>query len=329
MPEIAVIVISYNSLSATTQPCLESIFRASASVPFKLVVVDNASIDSTRDYLNTLAERRSDVKVLLNPRNLGFAAANNAGIRSLDADYYILLNSDTIVTDGWLDRLVGFLAANPEVGVAGPVSNSVGTNQMIHVNSANEEDALSEGLAWAKACRGDFFFTDMLAFFCVAIRREALERIGFLDEGFGLGMYEDDDFCHRTMLAGFKLACLEDVFIYHKGSVCFGKIRSTDLTRLVRRNRRYYEQKHRVVWQTRFTPALFLNQIDSYLLRHRDEPERLVFKVANKVSVLRGFSYAPAYAEPKLITRRLATAVGRACLELWSAVTRLLRKQNC
>jgi GT2 family glycosyltransferase len=305
----AVIVLAYNSLEEATKPCLESVLRASTRVPFGLVVVDNASTDGTREYLRMLAVQRKDASVILNETNLGYAAGNNAGIRSVEAEYYVLLNSDTVVTDHWLDGLIGFLDAHREIGIAGPVSNSVVSEQVIHVGSSNEAGILREGLEWAARCRGDFFYTSMLCFFCVAIRREVIAQVGLLDEGFGVGTYEDDDFCLRTIQHGFKLACVEDVFIYHKGSVSINKS-VPDLNRVLRRNRRRFEEKHRVQWRAHFAPASFLDLIETYLASHPREPEKLIFKVGNKLKVLRRFRYSAPTSLRQLLKRKLAAVCG-------------------
>jgi GT2 family glycosyltransferase len=309
MLKTAIIVLSYNSLDDTTKPCVESVLRAATGVPFCLVVVDNASTDGSREYLRPIAEQRKETNVILNETNLGYAAGNNVGIRSVEAEYYVLLNSDTVVTDHWLDGLIGFLDAHPEVGIAGPVSNSVVNEQMIHVDSSDEAGILREGLDWAARCRGDFFYTTMLGFFCVVIRREVISKVGLLDEGFGIGTYEDDDFCLRAIQHGYKLACVEDVFIYHKGSVSINNS-VPDLNRILRRNRRRFQQKHGVLWRAHFVPASFLDLIEAYLASHPSDPEKLVFKVGNKLKVLRRFKYSAPASLRQLLKRKFAAVCG-------------------
>ncbi len=124
MPKVIIIVLSYNSLEETTKPCLESIFAAQSDADFEVLVVDNASTDDTRDYLQQLQAQHANLKLILNRENKGFAGGNNAGIRAADADFYVLLNSDTRVTDHWLDKMLAFANEHPEVGLLGPVSNT-------------------------------------------------------------------------------------------------------------------------------------------------------------------------------------------------------------
>ena len=111
MPQVAVIVLSYNSLEETTKPCLESIFAAQTDADFEVLVVDNASTDNTREYLQQLQARQGNLKLIFNRENKGFPAGNNVGIRAAEADFYVLLNSDTRVTDYWLDKMLAFAGA--------------------------------------------------------------------------------------------------------------------------------------------------------------------------------------------------------------------------
>ena len=91
----------------------------------------------------------------------------------------------------------------------------------------------------------------MLAMFCVAMRREVFERVGLLDEQFGLGMFEDDDYAHRIKMGGFRLVCAADSFVHHFGEASFKKLKANGkYDELFAENRRRYEQK----WNTEWVP---------------------------------------------------------------------------
>jgi GT2 family glycosyltransferase len=287
MHKVAVVVLSYNLLEQTTKPCLESIFAARTDADFEVVVVDNASTDNTPDYLRQLQTRQGNLKLVFNPENLGFAAGNNAGIRAAETDFYVLLNSDTIVTDHWLDKMLAFAAAHVEVGMIGPVSNSVCNEQLIHLPGEGKDAVLEAGRLYALRQKDSWFYTSMLGFFCVMIRKEVFDKIGFLDERFGLGFFEDDDFCLRARCQGFKLACLEGVFIYHSGGACFGRL---DLGDLFRKNRRYFEQKHACHWRFSFRIGVFLDLLDSIVANApADGLEKSLERIENRLKVMRAF----------------------------------------
>lgn len=285
MGKVAIIILSYNSLDETTKPCLESIYACKTKIDFETVVVDNLSIDGTRNYLESIQNQYANLHLIFNEHNYGYAKGNNIGIRSIQADYYVLLNSDTIVTDYWLDKFVNFLEHHPEVGMVGPVSNSVGCGQKIFCQGETQEEILSEGEQWCNLCEGDFFFTDMLGFFCVCIRKEVFDTIGLLDEQFGIGMFEDDDFCLRAQKNGYKMACLEDVFIYHKGSVSFRKL-DRDYQKIFLENAYKFETKHQRKWYTQYRPSSITILINTYLKENSDNFEKIRKKIVNKLQVI-------------------------------------------
>src|SRR5262249_5606155 len=104
----SVVIVTYNNLSLT-RLCLESLFRNTDHPNYEVIVVDNDSSDDTQSYLVKLSERYENLKIILNETNLGFAKANNQGIRLSSGDYIVLLNNDTIVPRGWLSRLLKHL----------------------------------------------------------------------------------------------------------------------------------------------------------------------------------------------------------------------------
>ncbi len=287
MSQAAIIVLSYNSLEETTKPCLESIFAAQNSCDFEVLVVDNASTDNTREYLRELQARHVNLKLVFNTENKGFAGGNNVGIRAAEADFYVLLNSDTRVTDHWLDKMLAFAAAHEEVGLLGPVSNTVGNEQVIYLPAGEPESVIQAGRQYASRHENSWFYTALLGFFCVMIRKEVFQKIGLLDENFGLGFFEDDDFCVRAGDQGFKLACLEGVFIYHKGSASFGR---WDASELFRKNRRYFEEKNGRKWRTSFRIGAFLDLLDSAISRaSQTSPELTIEWIANRLKIMRAF----------------------------------------
>jgi len=175
-------------------------------------------------FLDELAARYPQVKVIRNGENLGFAGGNNVGISAASGEYVCLLNSDTVVTDSWLERLIRPLAADPRLGLVGPVTNSITGVQKLSPVDYNEKTlaGLAEfaaGIATARAGRTDPAL--WLVGYCVLVRRELLLRVGGLDEGFGLGNFEDTDFCLRSFLAGYGSAVVNDCFIHHFGSRSF------------------------------------------------------------------------------------------------------------
>ena len=244
----SIVVLTYNQLKEGTVPCLDSIVRYTPEGEYELVLVDNASSDGTPEHLRSFAEGRNNVKLVLNQENKGYAGGNNDGLHAASGDSIILLNNDTMVTPGWLDELLAPLERDRSIGLICPITNSAGNEQTVLLPSLNEENYVEVAGRYTRRNAGHMFETEKLGFYCVALRRDVLERIGLLDEKFGLGMFEDDDYCVRVRDAGYRLVINEGCFIYHKGSLSFKKLENREYQAIFERNREYYQKKHGRPW---------------------------------------------------------------------------------
>lgn len=287
MAEVSVVIVTYNGLQDNTAPCLRSIFNESSDEDYEVIVVDNDSKDGTRGFLAEMANKEPRLRFLLNETNRGFAGGNNDGIRAATGTIIVLLNNDTLVTPGWLSGLRETLLMDRSIGLVGPVSNYVGNEQRIFARGSTPAEILREGESWTHISAGDSFQTERLGFFCVAFRRELVERVGFLDESYGLGFYEDDDYCLRVSNAGYRLVCREDLFVYHRGSASFEK--APDLTRqLLARNRRLLEGKIGGKYRPLHPRERQLDLIEEYVRKANDIEERgrMLAKIDNRLSLL-------------------------------------------
>ncbi len=111
--DISIIVVSYNTKILLLE-CLSSIFATIKEISFEVWVVDNNSTDGTPEAVR---ERYPAVKVIANRENLGFAAANNQAFRSMSGRYALLLNSDTVLTEGAVQALYDFMESHPKAGM--------------------------------------------------------------------------------------------------------------------------------------------------------------------------------------------------------------------
>lgn len=246
-PAVSIVIITYNNLGVT-KLCLDSVLRNTDYPHIEVIVVDNASADGTPEWLRELEAQHPEVRIILNDENHGFPRANNQGLAVATGSHLVLLNNDTVVPPGWLTRLVAHLG-DPDVGLVGPVTNFVGNEAKVEV--AYRTWGEMEQFARDRAKRWDGQCADihMLAMFCLAMRRDTFERLGPLDEQFGVGMFEDDDYARRAREAWLRVVCAADTFIHHIGQASFKTlIQQGEYDELFARNRRSYEQKWGVTW---------------------------------------------------------------------------------
>lgn len=215
--------------------------------PYEIIVVDNGSSDGTSRWCI-----EEGVPCLSLPRNIGFPAACNIGLRVASGEFLMLLNNDVTVSAGWLPGLLRTLNAREDIGIVGPVSNYVSGRQQVDYPFTTMEEfhqAAAEALVREEGQTEPMY---RLVGFCMLFKRSVYERIGELDERFSPGHYEDDDYSLRARMHGYNLLMCKDVFVHHKGSASFKRKDPKELHQLVERNLALFIAK----WQV--DPATFL-----------------------------------------------------------------------
>ena len=222
-PTVGVVVVSYKS-AALTVDCLRSIAAERAGAPLRIrcVVIDNASGDEPVVAAAIAGNGWGDwARVVVAPRNGGFAYGNNLGLKEIErdgrVDFVHLLNPDTVLRPGAIAALAGFLQAHPRAGIAGGVfENGDGSEWAIAFRFPSALGEIEQGVRLglvsrllASACvpmnmGASAAPADWLSGASMMIRREVFERIGGLDETFFL-YFEETEFCHRAKRAGWEV----------------------------------------------------------------------------------------------------------------------------
>jgi len=238
----SIIIPTFNQ-KALLSRCINSIFKHTEP-SYEVIVIDNGSTDGTADYLASLG---GAVRYKALDRNLGFAGACNIGLMMAKGQTLMLLNNDTLVTRNWLENLLACLGSDPGIGMVGPVTNFISGEQQIPVPYADIQDMWPFAASFNRHDPGRWRETDRLVGFCVLLRRETFLKIGYLDEGFELGNFEDDDWDIRVRLLGQRLVIAGDTFIHHFGSVSIRAL-GDGFLHIHAANERYYLDKWRG-WQ--------------------------------------------------------------------------------
>ncbi len=200
-----------------TKDCIDSIVR-NTKYPYRLILIDNASDSDTKLYLESVCNDRSlDVKLIRNEQNLGFVKAVNQGLKISTAPYVCIFNNDTVTTPGWLEEMVEFVESHKDIGIVNPICD--GHGQM-------SRDEYAKILA--KNNKGKYMETNQCFLFCTLIKREVIDKIGHLDEVFGVGCFDDTDFSMRAGIAGYRCACLHSAYVHHIHGVSFKAMGNRD-----------------------------------------------------------------------------------------------------
>ncbi|MEP7271138.1 MAG: glycosyltransferase [Acidobacteriota bacterium] len=246
-PIASIIIVTYNNLELN-RLCLQSLFTNTDWPHVEVIVVDNGSTDGSAEYLGEAKDRYHHLKVIFNSQNRGFAAANNQGLAEASGQYLVLLNNDTAVPRGWLSALIRHLARDRTIGIIGPVTNEIGNEAKVAVEYSNLADMPGWAGRYMRQHDGEVFEIPTLAMFCLAMPREVFEKVGRLDERFGIGMFEDDDYARRVSAMGYQIRCARDSFVHHVGGASFKKLAGDEYFKLFDRNRRLFEEKWGELW---------------------------------------------------------------------------------
>jgi len=212
-----------------TKDCLEHILK-NTKYSYRLILVDNASDRETKEYLEKFASDHSDkTKLIRNEENLGYIKAINQGLAISDASYVCMMNNDTVPAPGWLERMVEFAVAHPDVGLINPQCGGHGNTPV---------DTYAKSL---ERHRGEYMEMNQCQGFCMLVPREVIKKIGNLDEAFGVGGFDDTDYSKRAHKAGYRSVSIRDSYVYHRIHASFDKAGNRE--EVVQRNQKIYYDK--------------------------------------------------------------------------------------
>ena len=226
----SIIIPVFNKLEFTKQ-CLDALYEVTPNGLFELIVVNNASTDGTKEFLNEFAKTHPNVKVIHNQENLGFAKACNQGARAAKGKYLVFLNNDTIPLKDWLEEMLKIIETEKNVGIVG--SKLLYPNNTIqhagvaiadflqsicpyHIHRKSPADAPEVNVVKDyQAVTGA----------CMLIPKELFDRLGGFDEGF-LNGYEDVDLCFQVREAGYRVVYTPKSVLYHFESISEGRFKA-------------------------------------------------------------------------------------------------------
>jgi len=224
--EVIVSILTYNKLEYTKK-CLESLFKSNQLPYHRIVVTDNGSSDDTKTWLRSLGNK---IRFIDNHVNVGFAEAHNNVMREYPQHDVVLVNNDIEVLENWLEILYNEVY----VGNYGAVTPA------IKVANGLDVGAVLDSQAKGKSIINGEQEPDWITGSCFYIRRDTIEKVGYLDNGFKF-YYEDVDYCLRMKKAGIRFKCIREVVIVHHNSVSSNPEQKK---KMMEESRLYFIKKH-------------------------------------------------------------------------------------
>ncbi|MEI6970002.1 MAG: glycosyltransferase [bacterium] len=233
------IVVCVHDALEDVRNCLSSVVRHTRP-PYGLIIVDDGSGPETSEFLAAWS-REQGANLLRHDIARGYTCAANAGLRASTAGKVVLLNSDTLVTPLWLDRLVACADSSKNIGMVGPLSNAASWQSVPQVFDAAGDwkendlpgtcDLRTMAVLIGKSAAGVYPRVPFLNGFCLLVKREVLDNIGVFDEeNFGAGYGEENDYAVRARKAGWMLAIADDAYVWHRQSRSYSHERRKQLS---------------------------------------------------------------------------------------------------
>lgn len=224
------IVVCVHNAIEDVRRCLQSIIEFTTK-PYQLIIIDDGSDEPTATLLREFSLAH-DAFLLRNDSPQHYTRAANIGLHKSQGDYVVLINSDAIVTEGWLDRLIMCAESDPNIGIVGPLSNTASWQSIPNYESDADwaDNPLPEGITVGmmgilveRYSKNIFPRMPFLNGFCMLIRREVINQVEYFDEeAFPFGYGEENDYCLRARSKGWSLALADNTYIFHAQSKSYG-----------------------------------------------------------------------------------------------------------
>lgn len=267
--KISIIIPIYNA-PYDLERCIESILL-NTKCNYNIILINDCSTDKQIPVILSKYSSIKQIKILENSKNMGFVKTVNKGISFTTGDV-VFLNSDTVVTENWLIKLIIAAYSDSKIMTATPFSNAAGA---FSVPDIGKNDEIPNGFTLkemnnivAKCSWHEYVNVPTGNGFCMFVKREAFEQIGFLDaETFSRGYGEENDFCMRLIRKGYKNVICDDTYIYHRRSASFAEEKEG----LIKEHREILNSKY-----PEYTTKIKVFHTDNMLNRNRRRIKDLI-----------------------------------------------------
>ncbi|HKL17173.1 MAG TPA: glycosyltransferase family 2 protein [Patescibacteria group bacterium] len=275
--KLSIIIVNWN-VKPLVHRCIGSIFKNLKNINFEIIVIDNNSQDGSKDLLKKLNKERQRLKIILNNKNIGFAAANNMGLKKAEGEFILFLNPDTEVRPNSVKKMIKKLESNKDIGLIGPKMISVSGKTQSSVRKF--PSVLSQAIIFLKLhhiftklpvlknyFQSDFNYdkeaeVEQVMGAAMMTKKDILKRVGYWDESYFL-WFEDIDLCKKIKDAGWKVIYTPEAEVFHHGGESFDQVFSLKKQRIYNKSAIYYFKKH--FYLNKYWLLLVLNPISIFI----------------------------------------------------------------
>lgn len=270
--KLSIIVINYKTEKLTAQT-IDAVLNTVETTDYEIYIVDNNSGDGSLEHLTDRYSNEGRIKFIANKENTGFAKGNNIAIKASNSEYVLLLNSDTIVYEGTIDKCIEYMDRNEAVGAIGPKvvledgsldhackrgfpTPSASLYYMLKLDKLlkNKEKYGKYDMSYLPI--DEINEVDALTGAFMMVRREVIDTVGLLDERFF--MYaEDIDWCYRIKYAGWKIIYYPEVKMLHLKGKSGKKRKYRTIYQFHKTMLQFYDKNYRQHYNIFVTAAVY------------------------------------------------------------------------
>lgn len=241
--------------------CLDSVAKYT-DIRHRIILVDDFSDSYNQARLKEIADANENFIYVRNSENLGFVGTVNQGISKTSEGDIVLLNSDTVVTPNWLEKLYECSISDSTIGIISPLS-TCSSHLAISPNPGDSIFDVAEGIKQISKCD----YPDIITpeGWCFYIKRHVYELLGGFDSLYGRGYCEESDYSMKALANGFRLVCCDNAFVYHEGMVTFKEQRGERY----RINRKIFDRRWKPFYLKKYEEFLSRDPLSSIRIRYK------------------------------------------------------------
>ena len=285
---ISVIIPVYNAVE-DVKICLNSLIKNFDFNNGEIIIINDCSNEQTTEFLNEFVTKNQDFIINHNEENLGFVKTCNKGMKMAKGDIIVLLNSDTKIPSNFCQKINACFASNEKIGVASPIA-SHSWMYYIHMPLLYSLEKMNKKLQ--KKHKSTYPIIPSAEGFCFCIRKEVIDKQGYLDEVYGKGYHEEVDFSYRAIQNGWDNVLIDNLYVYHKRNASFSKMRS----KLVKQNNVVFKERWGTFREEFEEKINFINP---------------VIQIRKELFPIKTFLRSYVYSKTKYANKRTVTIMGK------------------